>query len=1521
MIFFMGAACAADANSTDDIAICEDLNESSLQVVDDVEQEDDCDVLSNSTEGEYLDPSEGFKYLNEYRSEKGVWYWNEDNVTVTYFNTNDDNILKPYVWDSELEAAAKIRAMELSQRASHTRPDGTDWDTIYPRSPDFGSTSECIMWGHTGTGAIDAWKEVADPYDTQDHRRGLLSPYLNCAALAGYEVKGTMYWVLSLARRHSLINNTPITPHNQTLLPNQKTLSDLNNLIIAGKEIKLKNDYVYVESEDSAIRDGITIANYVTIDGQGHTIDGSNRAKIFKIVSDNVVLKNIRIINANTYDSKGSAIFSTGHGVSIINCTFINNVAYDGTIYLSDAIACLSHCHFEDNLAANGGAIYLSNSQASVLNSSFVNNDAILYGGAIYSNMANLSVEKSSFVNAFATFKGGAIYSINSSMNISKSNFSGNLANDKGGAINLEDSNASVEGSSFTDNMAYAPIDFMKNFGGAINSVKSRLSIVNSSFARNAAKTNGMVANHATYGGAVYMDNSNASLLNSSFAENYVFSKGSAYGGAVYLTGSSISAAGCGFIENRADKYAGAIYSSESKFFLSGCGFINNTATDEGGAIYSVKSDALVEKCGFINNTLHSWGLGNGGAICFYDSTNCLVTGSSFVGNIIYSKWYGYGGAICNYHSSNISIVGSHFINNILNSTYSAYGAAICCHSSSNSSVSDSVFINNLNHNYKDAIDGFYDTSISVSDSIFDKNSLSRLSRVIEPINCSTVPDTYKIKTKMELDVLTHLESAIITVTTSDCIYGHAIVKVGAGEYGVDVINGRGVLRLDNLSAQTYNVYAVLSNEYYESSANSSFEIDSRETSIIAEDFVTYAKSKELLFVRLVDAKGNPIAGRHIVLNAINKNFTILTNSNGYANRSINLNVGSYDCIVSFKGDESYFASKTSIKIIVRSKIDISSNISCFANNATVSLNLSKPIDSTVIVTVNGRDKYNVNIVGGSGKLSLYNLNNGNYSLDYTLVDENYAVSRDSSLKFEIGYYRTEFIASDFITNELSGEKFKVTLIDENGRPVLNKTVKFIVNNKTYTKKTNSKGQASIAVKMAGGDYVFLICFDGDEKYMPVAVSKNVKVKTNVSAQLLIEKISDDVVIKVNLSKKINLGVILTVNNKNHTLNIISGYGTLKLDNLSNGNYTVECISNDFDYNLKKAQSQFFINLTGTKIIAGDFESFYKSNEAYIITLLDFNNTPIPGKTVKCTIRDLILENVTDNNGEAIFVFDLGIGDNDADISFNGDDVFRQSDLVRKILIKSTFSSVSISKSQLSTVLVDSRGMPLRNVMVTIQINGKNQSIKTDADGMVKIEFDNLAIGKNRIMVINPDTGEQFTHTISISIKICENRDLIKYYTNNKAFKVRILSNGKPVREGYKVSFKISGKNIQTKTDKNGYASLRVSLKPGTYRVTVTCGDASAKNMIKIKPFLITKNVKVKKGRKGTFKVKLLNNKGKILPKKSIKIKFKGKMYKIKTNKRGIAVFEIPKNIKAGKYTIKTSYGKFNVKNRITVKS
>lgn len=163
-------------------------------------------------------------------------------------------------------------------------------------------------------------------------------------------------------------------------------------------------------------------------------------------------------------------------------------------------------------------------------------------------------------------------------------------------------------------------------------------------------------------------------------------------------------------------------------------------------------------------------------------------------------------------------------------------------------------------------------------------------------------------------------------------------------------------------------------------------------------------------------------------------------------------------------------------------------------------------------------------------------------------------------------------------------------------------------------------------------------------------------------------------------------------------------------------------------------------------------------------------------------------------------------------------------------------------------------------------------------------------------------------------------KDVSTYYAGKTSYKVTLLDSKKNPIAGKYVVFTINNKEIAVKTNSKGVATLKVKLVPGKYIVTAEYGDQMVKNTIKVKNSVITSNVVKKQKKAKNFKVKILNKKGKAYAKRIVTIKFNGKTYKIKTNKKGIASFKIPNKLKKGKYIIKTTYQGLTKKNIITVK-
>ncbi|ADC47893.1 adhesin-like protein [Methanobrevibacter ruminantium M1] len=456
------------------------------------------------------------------------------------------------------------------------------------------------------------------------------------------------------------------------------SFSDLNRTINGNEdaEITLDKNYAYNPEIDTAFINGIVINRTLTINGNGFTINGSNKAPIFHITGDNVTINNISFVNgyANAYvngydgeDMRGGAIYWQGRNGKVTYSNFTNNNANDGgaiywfgtdgiveysnfinnnandggAIYWFGTDGIVEYSNFINNNANDGGAIYWFGQNGNVENSVFTQNHAGSYGGAIYCSGAESIVEYSNFTNNNA-YNGGAIYWFGQNGNVENSVFTQNHAGSYGGAIYCSGAESIVEYSNFTNNNAFN--------GGAIYWFGQNGNVENSVFTQN----------HATFaGGAIYCSGAESIVKYSNFTNNDAIK-----GGAIYWNGRNGNVENSVFTQNHVDNDGGALYWDDSEGKVTSCIFVNNTAETKhsghlilpmgrGGAIYWNGRNGNVENSVFTQNHVDN----DGGALYWVDSEG-EVTSCIFVNNaadVEASVYYNERGAYSNF-SNNIML-------------------------------------------------------------------------------------------------------------------------------------------------------------------------------------------------------------------------------------------------------------------------------------------------------------------------------------------------------------------------------------------------------------------------------------------------------------------------------------------------------------------------------------------------------------------------------------------------------------------------------------------------------------------------------------------------------------------------------------------------------------------------------------------------------------------------------------------------------------------------------------------------
>ena len=771
-----------------------------------------------------------------------------------------------------------------------------------------------------------------------------------------------------------------------------------------------------------------------------------------------------------------------------------------------------------------------------------------------------------------------------------------------------------------------------------------------------------------------------------------------------------------------------------------------------------------------------------------------------------------------------------------------------------------------------------------------------------------------------EISIRQDADRGDIEISLSRNVDVNLTVSINNKNRIVEAINGKAILKLDNLDKGDYNIGVYLnSDDYIISNTYADFTVDVIQTKIIAEDLKTVENSNAVYKIALVDSNNYVLSNQPVTFNLNGKTYKVFTDDNGRAELKINLTCGIYEITSSFEGAGEYLPANSTNSIAVKILLGLEGDISVEYNNASIEIILSKDIDADLKVNVSGKI-YNVTAENGKASLKLTNLENGNYTVSVFMDDDAYELSELTG-EFEIDAIISVILLSDITCAENSSETFNIKLTDPSYRGISGKTLEVTLNGKNYKVTSDDEGYASLPINLEGGDYVVAVKFSGDDIYMPAQNSANIHVKSYLTSKINIAKKARSVEISVELSKDADVNLTVKVNDKTYTLN---SKDTLTLDNLDDGSYNVIVNLDDEEYIFTPSTASFKMDSAETQIIAQDFTAYYGNDIAYTVKLLDVDDNPLSDKTIRYVIGNEVHNVKTDIKGIASIPMDLKVGNYEIGIYFDGDETYQSSSFTANIQIKTTLTlplqDVYTFNAPYSVKLYNKAGNALSLRDVHFTVDGVERDVETDRNGVAALNID-LTDGEHTIEVINPLTGEVKTQKITVLPRLSESASITMYYGADKYYKVKVLDDEGNAADGVKITVKIGSTSKTLTTDSNGYASIKLTQKPGKYTITSTYKGFKVSNKLTVKTTLVTKNIAVKKGKTIKFTAKLLSNKGKILKSKKVTFKFKGKTYKIRTNSKGIATLKLTsKNIKVAKYTIKTTYGKLTVSNRITIK-
>lgn len=332
-----------------------------------------------------------------------------------------------------------------------------------------------------------------------------------------------------------------------------------------------------------------------------------------------------------------------------------------------------------------------------------------------------------------------------------------------------------------------------------------------------------------------------------------------------------------------------------------------------------------------------------------------------------------------------------------------------------------------------------------------------------------------------------------LTVNIDDIIYGEnpvaninltsiaginitddVVLTVNNKKYSVKVINGSAVFSVPEiLTAGEYQaIVSYLGSEKYN----------------LANNSVNFTVTKKEINMNVTINKDY----RDITVNVnlsekLDGNLTVLVNNTSYTLTYINgtgslifknLTYGNYTINVTFTKDN-YQSINVSENVEINSIKTVleTENVVMYYKNGTRFVVVLKDIDGNplanmnVTISINGRDYIKQTDENGTAFMGL-NLDSKNYTVVTTFngTSKYFGTSANNTVSI-----LPTIISKNIVKYYRNGTQFYVTVLDFNGNPLANTTVRFNIHGVFYNKTTDENGTAKLNIQLRPGNYIITV--------------------------------------------------------------------------------------------------------------------------------------------------------------------------------------------------------------------------------------------------------------------------------------------------------------------------------------------------------------------------------------------------------------------------------------------------------------
>ena len=1088
----------------------------------------------------------------------------------------------------------------------------------------------------------------------------------------------------------------------------------------------------------------------------------------------------------------GAGIFVWGSDFTVSDCVFDKNTASGkgnmtpnnnngAAIEVTDTnkaiVGTITGSKFTNNKAQYGGAIDICEGNIKITDSEFVNNSADVEGGAIDINTVNgnpeVSISGSKFINNSAP-RGGAILNIkdltvrntefvNNTPNaiFNYVGFGGNLDLGIENFTDLQNAIGLVTGTLTLNQNVVMTDDEAANFvNGVIINKNIRIDGKGHTID---AKNLGRIFE---IDGGFAVTLTNATLINGKADK----------GGAIYNDG-SLTLSDVKLSDNAADGYGGAVFNngelvvSDSVFDSNDIVNRGSASVDYGGAaIYNWYDGTLTVSGSNFTNNIKNYKNGDclvGAVATIGDAT---ISGSNFVNNA--GRW---GGAISTTGDllegsavSTLTVSGSTFKEN-----GGLYGAGIFVWGS-DFTVSDCVFDKNTasgkgnmtpNNNNGGAL-VVTQGNIPISGTIINSNFTNNKAQyggaawinegTVDISNSNFINNTATVEAGA-----IGFEPAYTKITAT--VYGTNFINNTAGVDG-GAIYSNGDLRIsdsdfDNNKAQKAdiiysNINGLLSingNNYSNYTENKAPIINLAGIETISSDggvIITVLDNKTVnvcygdvvTLHAIITVDGVLVANQDLSFSVYNGEDVVVCKANSLLNGSYVATYKINDVInktvsIVYDGPEVHI--NTGILNVSKANPDLTVG----ALNITVGdleiITVTGPKDATglITLTLNGID-YILPIYNGEAKFYFQDLAYGTYDVSASYSGDNHYVAAENSTVFKVDKVLANLkINVEDITFGENGLVIITLPSDIDGSIV---TVN--VNGKVYPVDIeNGFGKLPLR-ELNAGDYTISAVFAGNDKYLPGVSNALLTVsKADPALNVLISDVGYDGVFNINVALTgvdaigLNGNVIVTVNNKDYSVNIVNGKGTAVGVKLAAGTYdfTAAWAGND-NYNAVGDSGKFSVAKVDSIIDVA--VSDIKVGEDAVISVKLLSDAT---GSVTVTVNGKDYTETVVNGVANVKVADLKAGTYDVAVKYSGDNNYNAAVATSSFTVSKVDSTMDVTVNDIvfgGDLIVDAVLPGDATGEVVITVNGVDYPVPI-VDGKATGTIGGLAAGDYTVTV------------------------------------------------------------------------------------------------------------------------------------------------------------------------------------------